>query len=490
MFAVPAFAAQDHCHDLAGYDGEGVTIVSARSQAARPAAGDKPAVASHCLIEGVATRVEGSRIGFQVRLPQRQDWTRRLRMYGNGGYSSAMPVEALEDAVSMGYVAVATDTGHMGDDPAFAIGRPASIDDWAWRAVHESVAAAKGIAQEYYGDAPKFSYFLGCSTGGHQALMEAQRFPQDFDGIVAGAPGNNRTRLNLGFLWQFMSTHDRSGALTFAPAKLRLLTRHALKSCGSADEQAAGFLLDPLSCRPDPAALQCAAGGEGAADCLTAGEVVSARAMYAGAHTKDGQQIYPPWLPGSESVGPPNFPLPGWSLYWADPQRPDRPARESFFRFWAFPTQSWRWQDFDFDTALENLDALSARIDAIDPDLSAFHASGGRLLQFHGMADPVVSPWDSVAYHRSVVAEMGARTDDFYRLFMVPGMAHCAGGAGYGSLETDTAIERWVEQGQAPDHLTATRSTPRGDDKLPVSLQLKPWDGRISLAPIEKRPTS
>lgn len=477
-FAAPALA-QDACGALENYREGHTTVVSARSVSDE---GHTP----FCSVEGVSTPGEGSRIGFAVMLPSKSAWTGRLRMFGNGGYSSTMPTERMIASAKRGTVAVATDTGHRGDDPSFAIGRPASVDDWGWRAVHESVKAAKALAHAYYGMAPRYNYFEGCSTGGHQALMEAQRFPDDFDGIVAGAPGSNRTRLNLGFLWQFKATHGEDGALLFAPAKLRLLTRHALASCGSAAEQAAGFLLDPLICRPDPGGLQCDAGDDGA-QCLTPHEVSSARLMYAGARTTSGEQVYPPWLPGSESIGPPDFPLPGWSLYWADPARPDRPARESFFRFWAFPGERWHWQDFDFDTAVKRMQQLSERIDAVDADLSAFRASGGRLLQFHGLADPVVSPWDSVAYHAEVVRRSGPDAGSFYRLFMVPGMGHCAGGPGYGALETGSAIEAWVERGIAPASLTGIRTDEGGRGMLPDAIEVNPWEEGVGLDAVRVR---
>lgn len=465
---------QAACGDLVGLSGGDLTIVSARRE--EPAAFRSPAgpalppvqLPAFCKVTAVASPEPGSRIGFELWLPD-TDWNRRLRMFGNGGYSSDLAYPAMARALAEGYAVTATDTGHDGDDPAFAIGRPQTIVDWGHRAVHETIVAAKAITHRHYGKPVRYSYFEGCSTGGHQAFQEAQRYPTDFDGIVAGAPGHNRTHLNAAFLWQFVQNRSRSapGATILSPQKLRLLHEHALAQCRKRNGVTAGsaqdsWIADPLACRFDPVVAACRSDASGA-DCLTPDEVAVARAMYSGTRNpRTGAVIYPPWLPGSEGLGTPGFPLPGWSLYWADPARPDQPARESFWRFWAFGP-AWQWQEFDFDRDMDAVDdRLAGTINAMSADLRRFAARGGKLLHYHGLADPVVSPWDSVDYFNRVQEQAGDGRASFYRLFLAPGVGHCRGGPGPSDLATQPVIEAWVERGIAPDTLTASGEGPDG----------------------------
>jgi feruloyl esterase len=239
-----------------------------------------------------------------------------------------------------------------------------------------------------------------------------------------------------------------------------VLHEHALAQCRKRNGVTAGsardsWIADPLACRFDPVAAACPSDATGA-DCLTAEEVAVARAMYGGTrHSRTGELIYPPWLPGSEGLGPPGFPLPGWSLYWADPSRSNHPARESFWRFWAFGP-AWQWQDFDFDRDMTAVDdRLAGTINAMSADLVPFAARGGKLLHYHGLADPVVSPWDSVDYFNRVQAQLGESSASFYRMFLAPGVGHCGGGPGPSEFETQQAIEAWVERGTPPDRLPA-----------------------------------
>jgi len=429
------------------------TVTSAISASASgPVA--PPDGSGYCRIRGVASPVPGSRIGFEVWLPM-QAWNGRFKMVGNGGYSSTIATSALAYGVRSGYAMAATDTGHQGDDPDFAIGLRESIADWGHRAVHETALQAKALIRQAYGTAPRYSYFEGCSTGGHQALMEAQRYPGDFDGIIAGAPGANRTRLNIGFLWQFVANHRRTGdaAPILPAAKLPLLTKAVLATCGSDRERAAGYLDDPFACRFDPAILACRQSDD--ASCLTAEQVAVAAKMYAGARNpRTGAQLYPPWLPGSESGD--GATAAGWNLYWADPRFPDQPARANFFRFWAFHDPIWDWRSFDFDRSVAAIDpAVRQAIDATNPDLSAFRQHGGKLIHYHGLADPVSSPWDSRNYYDAVARRSGPGIDSFYRLFFAPGMAHCGGGPGPNRIAAQPAIEAWVERGEAPSALLA-----------------------------------
>jgi feruloyl esterase len=297
--------------------------------------------------------------------------------------------------------------------------------------------------------------------------MEAQRFPIDFDGIIAGDPGNNRTHLNAGFLWQYIVDHPHGDdTKSILPAaKLAMITNAVVKACQRHNGAEDGglptdnFLDDPRSCDFDPAALRCQGGD--AETCLTDPEVKALKSMYEGAHDpRTGERIYFGWPYGSEGSSAVAPQLPGWSLYWADPAKPNQPARLSYWRDWAFyPT--WNWWDFDWSADMRAADAkLAPVINANSPDLDAFRKSGGKLLQYHGLADPVAPPLESIDYFGRVVADQAIKhpeqpVSDFYRLFLAPGMAHCSGGPGADQFDPQSALEAWVERGVAPNSLVA-----------------------------------
>jgi feruloyl esterase len=410
-----------------------------------------------CKITGTIQPIAGSHIGFELWLPAGA-WNGKFEMVGNGGYSSSIDTRAMAALLAKGYAVAATDTGHQGDDPSFAEGHPEAIDDWAWRAVHVTATTAKAIATAFYGRAPAHSYFSGCSTGGQQALMEAQRFPADFDGIIAGDPGNDRTRLNLGFLWMFEKTHMPDGRPILTADTLRLVNEAVLKACAGKDGGAPGdrFLTNPFACTFDPQSLRCA--GADAPGCLSDAQVAAVAAVYAGARNpRTGAPLYYGWIRGSEAGEGYVKALPGWSLYWADPQHPAQPARLSFWRDWVFHEAGWSAERFDFDHDADRLATeLAPRIDAVNPDLSAFQAAGGKLIQYHGLADPVVPPMQSLAYARAVTART-PHAARFYRLYLVPGMLHCGGGEGPAVVDVQTALEAWVEQARAPQDLLGTK---------------------------------
>jgi feruloyl esterase len=436
-------------------------IVIDRAVQIEPAAGT-PAI---CALSGVLSPAPGSRIGFEIWLPE-TGWNEKFEMVGNGGYSSAIDHRAMAALAAKGYAVAATDTGHQGDDPSFARDHPAAIDDWAWRAVHVTAVAGKAILAAWYGRPAAHSYFSGCSTGGHQALMEAQRFPQDFDGIIAGDPGNNRTRLNLGFLWLYDKTHSADGMPLLSADKLRLVNAAVLKACAGKDGGAPGdrFLTDPLACGFEPQSLTCRHGD--ASDCLTQAQAEAVAAVYRGAHNpRTGARLYYGWVKGSEAGEGFIKDLPGWAMYWADPRQPSQPARLSFWRDWVFNDPDWSPSGFDFDRDAALLEKrLSARIDAVDPDLRAFQKRGGKLIQYHGLADPVVPPMDSVAYAEAVTAAT-PHSRNIYRLFLIPGMQHCYGGEGPFIVNPQAALEDWVEAGHAPDSLTGVKYIDNRPDK-------------------------
>ncbi len=426
-----------------------------------------------CRVRGVSRPVPGSEIGFEVWLPL-EGWSQRLHMVGNGGYSSNLYYAQMSQRLRARDVAVATDTGHHGKDLSFGVGHPEKIADYAHRAVHEPVVAAKLVTAAYYGRPAEHAYFSGCSTGGYQALMEAQRYPDDFDGIIAGAPGNNRSALNMAFLWNFQANHRRGDDEhpILDADKLKLVNRAAVGQCDALDGVRDGVISDPRACRFDLASLRCGRAAPGA--CLTAEEIAAARKIYAGPRDpRTHAQIYPGYPFGAEGVmASARDEHPGWTGYWADPDHPDQPQRVDFFRQWVFEDPKWNWWSFDWSRDPARVRAkISATFDADNPDLRAFERRGGKLIIFMGWADPVGAPPEAINYFQAMrAATPGA--DGFARLYMVPGMAHCAGGPGATNMSSATrdseppvgdarhdmalALQDWVEQGRAPGVLFAT----------------------------------
>lgn len=417
-----------------------------------------------CRVRGLATPSPRSRIHFEAWLPL-TGWNGRIEMIGNGGYSSAINSKQLAALIEQGTAAVATDTGHEGAELDFGYGNDEAIADWGHRAVHESIVAAKTLAARFYGASPRYSYFAGCSTGGHQALMEAQRYPADFDGIMAGDPGNNRTNLNFGFLWQFLANHqpgDNSHPLLTAQ-DLTLVNRAAVKQCDALDGVNDGVLADPRQCKFTPARLRCTSGKT--PDCLTGRQIQALQQMYAGAHRRDtGATVYPGWPVGSEAPEGAG----GWQAYWANPAKPDEPQRVEYFRHWVFNDSEWDWWSFDWAKGVDRARSrMAPLVDAVSPDLSAFARRRGKIIFYQGWADPVVSATDTIAYYERMSAAT-PRAADFSALFLVPGMGHCAGGPGAtdftavadASSNMAQALQDWVEKGNKPRRILAVhRST-------------------------------
>ena len=424
-----------------------------------------------CRVRGVSTPVTGSEIGFEVWLPQAKNWTRRLHMVGNGAYSSNIYYAQMVARIRAGDVGVATDTGHQGGELTFAIGHPERIVDFAHRAVHESVVAAKAVTNLYYGAAPAFSYFSGCSTGGYQALMAAQRHPQDFDGIIAGDPGNNRSNLNLAFLWNYLSNHPRGDDQhqIIPNDKLLLVNRAIVASCDPADGVKDGVINDPRSCHFELRSLQCRKDAD-PSGCLSSEQIAALQRMYAGPKdSRTGKAIYPGYTSGSEGVvAGEDDSMPGWSAYWANPKQPAEPQRADFFRYWVFNDPHWDWWKFNWGSDIDTINRTVGPVfNATSTDLREFQAHHGKLIMFMGWEDPVGAPAEAINYYDGVEGRTA-----FMRLYMVPGMAHCAGGPGATHFSTATrdseppvsdakhdmavALQEWVETGTAPEDLIAT----------------------------------
>ena len=323
-------------------------------------------------------------------------------------------------------------------------GIPKKLIDFGYRATHEMTVAAKEIIHAYYGESPKLSYFVGCSAGGRQGFMEAQRFPEDYDGIVAGAPGLYWSGRALLAMWIAQAEH-RDEASYVPPAKYRLIHDAVLSSCDAMDGVTDGVLENPMRCKFDPKVLECK--GSDTSNCLTPPQMQTVRSIFStpvDPHT--GKTFFPGLAPGSE-------------LGWATMGGP-RPLSLGFdlFRYVVFKDADWDFQKLDFKNDVPRTLKASTDLDALDPDLKKFSARGGRLIQYHGWSDPQISPITSVEYYQKVLAKMGAKNvPDFYRLFMVPGMAHCGGGDGTSTFDMLPALENWVEHKKAPEQIAASR---------------------------------
>jgi hypothetical protein len=448
----PAASAASECEQLASLTLTNASVTLARTYPAGDfTSGRTFQVPAFCRVAVTAKPTADSDISVEVWLPEA--WNGKLLGTDNGGFSGAINYAGLAAAISKGYAAVSTDTGHSGDQMDFGIGHPEKIVDWAHRAVHEMTMIAKAVVEKARGRAPVHSYFTGCSTGGQQALSEAQRYPADYDGIIAGDPGNNRIHLIYGFLWSWLATHDASGKPTLPAAKLPALAKAAVAACDKNDRVEDGVIDDPRTCHFDPAALACT--GAETDSCLTTPQIEAARNVYAGARARDGRQLYPGWAPGSES---------GWGQYITNPSAP---VRIGLFRDWVFKNPAWDPHTFDWDQDVATVDAAFPVLNAMATDYAAFNGRGGKLIMYTGLADPVTSPLDTFEYYDSVVHENGGleATRRFYRFFPVPGMAHCSGGAGTSTFDALAALEAWVERGIAPNAIPASHSSNGREDR-------------------------
>jgi len=408
-------------------------------------------------------------IRFEVWLPIAPAWNGKLQGVGNGGVAGAINYPAMATALERGYAAVSSDLGHEGGfiDFSFAMGHPGLVADWGYRATHAMTDKAKAVIETFYGRAPSHSYFTGCSGGGRQGLMEAQRYPDDYDGIVAGDPTSDFTRLTLGGrLWAAIATL-KDPASYIPAAKIPALAAAVNKACDAQDGVEDGIVSDPRQCRFDPATIQCK--GADDSSCLTGPQVTAVRRIYAGAINTKGERIFPGYMPGGE-LGPG-----GWASYLsgaAPRQGGQFQYADGFVRYMVFEDPKHDALTFDFDRDLPRAVAkLSKVIDATDPDLAAFKARGGKLIQYHGWSDPGVSPLSSVNYYESVVRtaepphpgrpsfRAWRETWDFYRLFMVPGMQHCTGGPGPDHFDALAALEDWVERKTPPETILAAHLT-------------------------------
>jgi feruloyl esterase len=447
LIAVPALADAATCEQLVA----SIKLTNARVTATETVTSgtfmDQKGLPPFCRVQLTLTPSNDSDIRSEVWLPL-SGWNGKFQQVGNGAWAGSIQYGALAEALRRGYAAASTDAGHTGTDASFAMGHPEKLKDFGYRAVHETAVQSKATITNFYGMGPKLAYFNGCSGGGRMAFQEAQRFPADFDAILAGAPGYNRVNQSVWMLMNAKATLDNPAS--FIPAaKYAVLHRAALDACDAQDGLKDGLISEPLSCHVDPAVTQCKSGD--APNCLTAPQVEAARKLYAGVtNPKTGERIFPRLEPGSE-------------LSWGGPAGGPEPLAvgAGLFKFVVFKDPKWDFRKFDL---ARDYDAVH-KIDNLDlsptsPDLKQFVARGGKLLIYQGWADQNVAPQSTVDYYNHVVKTIGQKqVDDSVRLFFAPGMAHCGGGDGPNTFDALTPLEQWREQGKAPASIAATHST-------------------------------
>ncbi len=456
LAAAPAAApAPMGCESLARTTVTNGRVVSAASIAAGsfspPNAGGATATAAFtalpafCRVMLTLTPSADSDIQVEVWLPQ-SGWNQKLQVSGNGGLGGAIAYSSLAASVKAGYAAAATDTGHVGGNADFVKGHPEKLVDFAYRAVHEMTVAAKTMVTARYDARPTHAYFNSCSTGGRQALIEAQRYPDDFDGIVAGDPSWDQMRLYAARVW--LNTYvNRTPAAVIPPSKYPMMHKAVLDKCDALDGVRDGVIEDPAKCAFDFSTLTC--DGADRADCLTKDQAETANAM-----------TRPIRDPKSGAVLHPGRYYPGSELGWGGVAGPS-PSGESHegMRKIVF-TPDWDYHTIKVPEDVERaVKADKGLLFGGDPDLSRFFRRGGKLLMYHGWADPLVSPDTSLIMFKKINDTVGASAANSLALFMVPGMAHCQGGAGTDVFDKADAIDRWVETGQKPQSIAAAHMT-------------------------------
>jgi hypothetical protein len=404
-----------------------------------------------------------SDINVEVWMPA-SGWNGKFQGQGNGGFAGTIDYEGMAIAINAGYATAGTDTGHSGGDTdaAWALGHPEKIIDYGYRAIHEMTAKAKQVVAGYYGRPAKESYFASCSNGGREALMEAQRFPADYNGIIAGASTNNWTHNFVGFVWDAIAL-TASSASVIPREKLPTISASVLAACDGQEGVKDGILNDPVGCHFDPGVLLCKAAENDR--CLTRPQVAALKKIYAGPKAPDGHQIYPGFVSGGE-LGPG-----GWSHWLLEkPGARQLEYANSFFKNLVFGNPNWDYRTMDFDRDTKLADARTAAIlNATDPNLQDFRRNGGKLILYHGWSDAAIPPQNTIDYYLSIVHRMGDSAQLSVRLYMIPGMQHCEGGPGadvFGQFHDEmsdphlsiyAALERWFETGDPPGRIIATK---------------------------------
>ena len=426
-----------------------------------------------CRVQATEKPTPTSNIQFEVWLPA-DGWNGKLQVVGNGGLAGTIGYAAMATALRSGFATASTDTGHTSSEPGTWMADKERLIDYSSRGLHLTTVDAKTVIKTYYTTAAKQSYYTGCSTGGKQGLMEAQRYPDDFDGVLAGDAANNWTHQMASEVWNGVATSTPEANLS--REKLQALEAATVKACDMLDGAADGLVSDAAHCKFDPAKLQCPAGTD-SPSCLTPPQVAAVKKLYGGV-TSHGKVVYPGFYPGGE-------------MGWAANTVINKTTKSgvSSYDFWGqalFKKADWAFPAFDFDQNIDRADSLLAPItNATDPNLEPFRKAGHKLIYYHGAADPLIPAQNGVDYYETVVKAQKSqdKTDEFYRVFLVPGLYHCSGGPGpiaFNGNEPASqrdadhdallALERWVEQGKAPASIIGTRYVD-GDQSKGVQFQ-------------------
>jgi feruloyl esterase len=401
-------------------------------------------VPNFCRIEVNLKPTPDSDIHAEIWLPV-SGWNGKLLAVGSAGWGGDINYEDMAEALRRGYATSATDDGHSGRGASFIAGHPEKFIDFAYRAEHQMTIEAKALIKAFYHRDALYSYWNGCSGGGREGLLQAHRYPDEFDGIIAGDPAD--IRRNSWALWlatkSFADPNDY-----IPPGKYPMIHRFVVDACDANDGLKDGLIAEPESCRVDFNDLKCK--GSDAADCLTIRQVQTAQTMLSPARTSDGKVIFPNLEPGTELR---------WGRLAGGPQPADLFLDE--FRYVVYQDARWDWRAFDLERDSAKAHAVDSGVDELDPHLRAFAKHGGKLLLYHGWADQQVAPGASIEFYESVInhSENPAQASNWIRLFMAPGMAHCAGGEGPNAFDPIRPMEQWVEEGKAPAQIIAAHST-------------------------------
>jgi feruloyl esterase len=418
--------------------GTGAGAPQAPGQPAARGGSPPPNIPAHCRVQMTLTPTADSLINMELWLPI-QNWNGKFMGVGNGGFAGSIQGRTSEmpQALRLGYATAGTDTGHQEQGGDWAIGHPEKMIDFAYRSTHEMTLKAKQIVKTFYDQNASYSYFKGCSTGGRMALMEAQRYPDDYDGIIAGSLANRHIHMwTAGVARSIELSRHPEGSLT--DEKAALVNQLVADTCDTLKE---GFLNNPRQCRVDFSKLACTAGKDDAT-CLTAAQLKTVNTFYGGVKNSKGELIF-----SGQALGNPIAALRGTNR---------SPGGTFDIVRIAFNDPNLEWQKFDLDRDLPIIDKAIGYVDSVNPDLSAFKKRGGKLLLTHGWADTGITPETTIWYYDSVLQKMGKDQSDWTRLFMAPGMGHCGGGPGVNTFDSIGTLEKWVEKGLAPDHMLGT----------------------------------
>lgn len=445
-------AAADSCASLSGLSLSHAKIDSAQNipagnfsiPPARPGGRNQTYkdLPAFCRVAATLTPTPDSNIKIEVWMPA-ANWNGKFQAVGNGGWAGTISYEAMAKALRNGYATTSTDTGHTVGNGSFVEGHWEKLIDFLYRSEHEMTVRAKAIVAGYYGSAPKRSYWNGCSTGGRQGLMEATRYPSDFDGIVAGDPANPRSVHDSWDLSVTVAIH-KDPAAVIPNEKFSTIHKAVIAACDKLDGVEDGLVTNPKACHFDVAALTCK--GADNASCLTPAQVQSAKRLMSPAKA-DGVNFYPGLLPTSE-------------LGWGALAGPDaNPRGADNFKYVIYKDAKWDWHSFDADKDL----AAARKADELESvttaDLSAFTRHNGKIVFYHGWSDPQISPQGGIDYFEAVQKQT-RNASSSTRLFMIPGMGHCRGGEGAtDDFDAVASLDHWIETGEAPERISAAHMT-------------------------------